>query len=59
MRQHCSPNGRSLLVGIDVIGDYLTEINVTSPTGIRAVRNVGGPDIAELAWDKIEGKRRG
>jgi glutathione synthase len=48
-----------LLVGIDVIGDYLTEINVTSPTGIRAVRNVGGPDIAKLVWDKIEGKRRG
>jgi glutathione synthase len=48
-----------LLVGIDVIGDYLTEINVTSPTGIRAVRNVGGPDIAKLVWDKIEAKRRG
>ncbi len=48
-----------LLVGIDVIGDYLTEINVTSPTGIRAVTNVGGPDIAKLVWDKIEGKRRG
>jgi glutathione synthase len=48
-----------LLVGIDVIGDYLTEINVTSPTGIRAVRNVGGPDIAKLVWDKIEGKRKG
>src|SRR5690349_14874888 len=48
-----------LLVGIDVIGDYLTEINVTSPTGIRAVRNVGGPDIAKLVWDKIEGMRRG
>ena len=45
--------------GIDVIGDYLTEINVTSPTGIRAVRNVGGPDIAKLVWDKIEQKRRG
>jgi glutathione synthase len=48
-----------LLVGIDVIGDYLTEINVTSPTGIRAVKNVGGPDIAKLVWDKIEGKVRG
>src|SRR2546423_6128963 len=47
-----------LLVGIDVIGDYLTEINVTSPTGIRAVRNVGGPDIARLVWEKIEGKRQ-
>ena len=47
-----------LLVGIDVIGGWLTEINVTSPTGIRAVRNVGGPDIAKLVWDKIEAKRR-
>jgi len=47
-----------LLVGIDVIGGWLTEINVTSPTGIRAVKNVGGPDIAKLVWDKIEAKRR-
>jgi glutathione synthase len=43
-----------LFVGLDVIGDYITEINVTSPTGIRAVKNVGGPDIAVLIWDKIE-----
>jgi glutathione synthase len=43
-----------LFVGIDVIGDYITEINVTSPTGIRAVQNVGGPDIAALIWDRIE-----
>jgi len=47
-----------LFVGIDVIDGYLTEINVTSPTGIRAVKNLGGPDIAALIWDKIEGKRR-
>jgi glutathione synthase len=47
-----------LFVGIDVIGDYLTEINVTSPTGIRAVKNFGGPDIAGLIWDKIEAKRK-
>jgi glutathione synthase len=47
-----------LFVGIDVIGDYLTEINVTSPTGIRAVKNFGGADIAALIWDKIEAKRR-
>jgi len=45
-----------LLVGIDVIGGWLTEINVTSPTGIRAVKNVGGPDIAKVVWDKIEAK---
>jgi glutathione synthase len=46
-----------LFVGLDVIGDYITEINVTSPTGIRAVKNVGGPDIAVLIWDKIEKMR--
>ncbi len=46
-----------LFVGIDVIGDFLTEINVTSPTGIRAIKNFGGPDIAALIWDKIEAKR--
>jgi glutathione synthase len=48
-----------LFVGIDVIGDYLTEINVTSPTGIRSVKNFGGADIAALLWDKIEAKRSG
>jgi glutathione synthase len=47
-----------LFVGIDVIGDFLTEINVTSPTGIRSVKNLGGADIAALIWDKIEEKRR-
>jgi glutathione synthase len=46
-----------LFVGIDVIGGWLTEINVTSPTGIRAIRNVGGPDVAALIWDKIEARR--
>jgi glutathione synthase len=46
-----------LFAGIDVIGDYLTEINVTSPTGIRAIRRLGGPDIAALIWDCIEAKR--
>lgn len=47
-----------LFVGIDVIDDYITEINVTSPTGLRAIRNLGGPDIAALIWDKIEAKRK-
>ena len=47
-----------LFVGIDVIDGYLTEINVTSPTGIRAIKNVGGPDVAKLIWDAIEKKRR-
>jgi glutathione synthase len=46
-----------LFVGIDVIGDYLTEINVTSPTGLRAIKNLGGPDIAAMIWDKIERMR--
>jgi glutathione synthase len=48
-----------LFVGIDVIDGYLTEINVTSPTGIRAVRKVGGPDIAAMIWDKVEARRSG
>jgi glutathione synthase len=47
-----------LFVGIDVIDGYLTEINVTSPTGIRAIKDLGGPDVAALIWDKIEAKRR-
>ena len=45
-----------LFTGIDVIGPYLTEINVTSPTGIRQVKAFGGPDIAALIWDAIERK---
>jgi glutathione synthase len=48
-----------IFVGIDVIDGFLTEINVTSPTGIRAVKNLGGADVAALIWDKIEAKRRG
>jgi glutathione synthase len=46
-----------LFVGIDVIGPYLTEINVTSPTGIRQVKAFGGNDIAAMIWDAIERKR--
>ncbi len=41
-------------VGIDVIGKYLTEINVTCPTGVRQIKNLGGPDIAKIFWDKLE-----
>jgi glutathione synthase len=61
-RQICSMIGpelrrRGLLfVGIDVIDGYLTEINVTSPTGIRAVKKLGGPDLAVAIWDAIEAK---
>jgi glutathione synthase len=47
-----------IFVGIDVIGGYLTEINVTSPTGIREVKRFGGPDIAVLIWDAIEKRRK-
>ncbi|MGX9424432.1 MULTISPECIES: glutathione synthase [Bradyrhizobium] len=46
-----------LFVGIDVIDGYLTEINVTSPTGIRAIARLGGPDVAARIWDVIESKR--
>jgi glutathione synthase len=48
-----------LIVGIDVIDGNLTEINVTSPTGIRAIANLGGPDVAARIWDTIEAKRAG
>ncbi|HET7681730.1 MAG TPA: glutathione synthase [Xanthobacteraceae bacterium] len=63
-REICARIGPSLrergllFVGIDVIDGWLTEINVTSPTGIRAIKNLGGPDIAALIWDRIEAKRR-
>ncbi|HMT14592.1 MAG TPA: glutathione synthase [Aestuariivirga sp.] len=46
-----------IFVGIDVIGDWLTEINVTSPTGIREVKRFGGEDIAALIWDAIATRR--
>jgi glutathione synthase len=48
-----------LFVGIDVIDGNLTEINVTSPTGIRAIARLGGPDVAAKIWDTIETKRAG
>jgi len=48
-----------LLVGIDVIGDYLTEINVTSPTGVREIARFGGADIAATVWDAVEARRAG
>src|SRR5215475_92788 len=46
-----------LFVGIDVINGNLTEINVTSPTCIRAIARLGGPDVAAKIWDVIEDKR--
>jgi glutathione synthase len=47
-----------IFTGIDVIGDYLTEVNVTSPTGIWEVKRFGGPDIAALVWDAIERRKK-
>jgi glutathione synthase len=45
-----------IFVGIDVIGDWLTEINVTSPTGIQEIGRFDGTDIAAMIWDVIERK---
>ncbi|MGH7002835.1 MAG: glutathione synthase [Alphaproteobacteria bacterium] len=63
-RMICEAIGPSLaerglvFVGIDVIGDYLTEINVTSPTGIQEINRLSGTKIEADIWDAIE-KRRG
>ncbi|MEM7719152.1 MAG: glutathione synthase [Pseudomonadota bacterium] len=43
-----------VFVGIDVIGDYLTEINVTSPTGIQELERFDGIDVAGAIWDAID-----
>jgi len=48
-----------IFVGIDVIGDYLTEINVTSPTGIQQIDRFDGINISALIWDAIESRRQG
>jgi glutathione synthase len=45
-----------IFVGIDVIAGNLTEINVTSPTGLRAIKKLGGPDLAAAIWDAIEAR---
>ena len=45
-----------IFVGIDVIGDYLTEINVTSPTGIQELSRFDGIDVPAMLWDAIESK---
>ena len=45
-----------IFTGIDVIDGNLTEINVTSPTGLRAIKRLGGPDLAAALWDVIEKK---
>ena len=62
-REICAALGPALkdrgltFVGIDVIGDWLTEINVTSPTGIEEIRCFDGTDVAGLIWDAIERRR--
>jgi glutathione synthase len=47
-----------VFVGIDVIGDYLTEINVTSPTGIQELERFDKVNIAEMIWHAVEKKLR-
>ena len=46
-----------VFVGIDVIGDWLTEINVTSPTGIQELERFEGTNVAEKIWRAIEKRR--
>ena len=61
-REICAAIGPSLraqgliFVGIDVIGDYMTEINVTSPTGIQEIARLDGIDLAVNIWDAIEAR---
>ena len=61
-REICAAIGPTLreqgmiFVGIDVIGDYLTEINVTSPTGIQEIDRFDGINIEAAIWDSIEAK---
>jgi glutathione synthase len=44
--------------GIDVIGNYLTEINVTSPTGIQEINRLNGVRLEKFFWDRVEKKLR-
>ena len=61
-REICSALGPTLkskgqiFVGIDVIGNHLTEINVTSPTGIQELERFDNINVAEMIWQAIEGK---
>jgi glutathione synthase len=63
-REICAAIGPTLrrngliFVGIDVIGDYLTEINVTSPTGLQEVNRFDGVRLEARVWDAIEHRRR-
>ena len=57
----CAPSGRfcarkgQIFVGIDVIGDYLTEINVTSPTGIQELERFDGVNVTQKIWEADRG----
>ncbi len=63
-REICAAIGPTLrdkgqiFVGIDVIGDWLTEINLTSPTGIQELERFDGTNISEKIWQAIEARRR-
>ncbi len=48
-----------IFVGIDVIGDWLTEINVTSPTGLQEVARFDGVHLEATIWDRIESRVAG
>ena len=48
-----------IFVGIDVIGDWLTEINVTSPTGLQELEQFDGINATAKIWDAIERRRAG
>jgi glutathione synthase len=45
-----------IFVGIDVIGDWLTEINVTSPTGLQEIARFDGTHLERAIWDRIEAR---
>jgi len=47
-----------VFVGIDIIGDWLTEINLTSPTGIQELERFDGVNVAALIWEAVEGRRK-
>jgi len=61
-REICAAIGPTLkaqgliFVGIDVIGDYLTEINVTSPTGLQEINRLDGVTLETAVWDAIEAR---
>lgn len=48
-----------VFAGIDIIDGYLTEINITSPTGIRIIDQLNGSNISEMFWDAVEGRKGG